>query len=187
MKKILIGSLSLVIALAAYFGFSYFNKSENTAVLEKYGLDGLSVIEMVNALDSRTDEPAGLSVSITPTTLKLYDNDKEFDFDLPKDQFYVSFAPYINQTHPCTQHNLVFCRSELVNQVMHVTITKTDGTVLLDEDKTTMANGFIGLWLPKNIEGTLKVDYNNLTVTIPLTTNDTSDTCITTPLQLKAA
>ena len=184
MKKILISLVAIVLAVSGYFGYQYLSKSDEQKMLEKYDLDGLTVVEIVNTLDQQSNELESLNASITPDTLILMDGDKDYSFDLPEDQFYVSFAPYINQTHPCTQHNLVYCQSELTNQVIRVLITQTDGTVLIDQDYTTMANGFVGLWLPKNIDASLQINYQDLSVTIPLTTNPDSDTCITTPLQL---
>ncbi len=171
------------IAIISYQLLSQFNTQ---TVLEKYDLDSMSVIEMVNALDERVDEPSSLTASITPNTLVLYDNGEQFNFDLPDDQFYVSFAPYINSTHPCGQHNLVSCRGELKNETFHVIITKVDGTVIIDDYLTSMDSGFIGLWLPKDIEGTINIEYNDLSVESSIFTFDQSDTCITTPLQLKA-
>ncbi len=186
MRKYLIAGFVFIAVVAAVFSFQFLNRSKVQTVLEKYELDGLTVIEMVNALDQRVDEPSSLGASISPNTLTLYDDGETYDFDLPVDQFYVSFAPYINNTHPCNQHNLVSCRGELKNETFHVVVTHVDGTVLVDENLTSMDSGFIGLWLPKDIEARLSVEYDGLSVEIPIATLDASDTCITTPLQLKA-
>lgn len=159
-------------------------KEEKINVLNKYDLDGLTVKEMVNKLDSITNEKAGLNASITGTTLILYDNEKAFDFKLPDDEFYLSFAPYINEVHPCQTHNLVSCRGELFNKEFEVTIIDKNGSVLLTQKVKSMNSGFIGLWLPRNIEATLTVDYNGLTVSKEITTYAKSDTCLTTPLKL---
>ena len=64
-----------------------------------------------------------------------------------------------------------------------ITITKDDGTVIVSESMRSMDNGFIGLWLPKDISASLQIDYLDTSVTIPLTTNISSDTCITTALK----
>lgn len=187
MRKFIIFSLVFVFVLSGYFGFQYVNNSKVQTVLEKYDLDGLTVIEMVSSLDQRIDEPSTFGASISPTTLTLYDDGNALEFAIPDDQFYVSFAPYINNTHPCTQHNLVSCRGELKSETFHIIITQVNGTVLIDETIQSMDSGFIGLWLPKDIEARLYVEYDGLSVEIPIATLDESDTCITTPLQLKAA
>jgi hypothetical protein len=153
-------------------------------MLKKYDLADLSVKEMVNKLDSITNERDGLNASITGTTLILYDNEKEYSFKLPSDEFYLSFAPYVNEVHPCQTHNLVSCRGELFNKEFNVTITGKDGTVITNQKVKSMNSGFIGLWLPRDIEATLTINYNGLSVTKTITTYAKSDTCITTPLKL---
>lgn len=192
MKKPLSVKIVLLLALtgAALISAVFFlprfiipNQAE-TEMLKKYGLEGLSVKEMVNKLDSITDEKSSLNASITGTDLILYDNGKEYDFALPKDEFYVSFAPYIHEVHPCKTHNLVSCRGELFNQEFDVSIVKSDGTVLMDQKVKSMESGFIGVWLPRDIEATLTVSTNGLSVTQPISTFADSDTCITTPLKL---
>jgi len=155
-----------------------------TAMLQKYDLNGLSVKEMVNKLDSVTNEDAGLNASITGTTLILFDNEKQYDFKLPTSEFYLSFAPYINSIHPCQKHNLISCRGEIKNAEFTISIIKKDGTVIMNQKVKSLATGFIGVWLPKNIEATLNVTYNGLFVSKDITTYNDSDTCLTTPLKL---
>ena len=79
---------------------------------------------------------------------------------LPEDQFYVSIAPYVDQTHECYYHNLASCQGELVGEDLDVTITSDDGEVLVDETVTTYDNGFVGFWLPRDIEGTIEVEFD---------------------------
>lgn len=187
-NKTILVTITIVI-VTAVLAFLFLNQlgasnEAKTLVLSKYELDGLSVKEMVNKLDSITDEKPGLNASITGTTLTLYDNEKKYDFDLPSDEFYVSFAPYIDEIHPCQTHNLVSCRGELFNKEFEVSIVKEDGTVILSQKVKSMNSGFIGIWLPKGIDATLTVRYNGLSVSQPISTFDKSDTCITTPLKL---
>lgn len=155
-----------------------------TEMLKKYDLAGLSVKDMVNKLDSITNEKDGLDASITGTRLILHDNDKEYDLKLPSNEFYLSFAPYINEIHPCQTHNLVSCRGELFNKELNVSIVEKDGTVITSQKVKSMSSGFIGIWLPRDIEATLTISYNGLSVTKTITTYAKSDTCITTPLKL---
>jgi hypothetical protein len=67
---------------------------------------------------------------------------------------------------------------------VHATITDEKGAVLLDENVQTMDNGFVGVWLPKDINANIQVTYNGKTATAPISTFATSDTCLTTPLKL---
>jgi len=145
-------------------------KQSETAFLEKYGLSGLSVEEIVYKLDSTTSDPTGLSASITSDFLVLMDDSNEVRLTLPKDKFYLSFAPYITQTHPCGTHSLSGCQGELVNQGIHAIISDNAGKELVN--------------LPRNINGTVTVSYNNLVAQAPITTFAGSNTCLTSPLQL---
>lgn len=106
---------------------------------------------------------------------------------MPEDRFYLSVAPYIEQTHECYFHSLTTCTGELQNADVHVTVTDaTSGEVVLDEDLTTEANGFVGIWLPRGIEANLTVTYEDASATTAISTVTDSDaTCLTT-MQLPA-
>jgi hypothetical protein len=170
------------VSLAVWF-FSL--PSGANKVLKQLGLENTEIKEVVNNLDQRIDEPTNVGARITGDKLFLYDNEKEFSVDLPTDSFFVSIAPYINEVHPCTIHNLVSCRGEIFNQTMHIRIVDENNQIIIDEDRTTQENGFIGIWLPKGISATLKVEYDGLSVEYPIATFSESDTCITTPLKLE--
>lgn len=156
----------------------------NAAFLEKYELANLDIKAVVSKLDSSIEEPAELSSSITGTQLTLTDGTETVKLDLPKDEFYLSFAPYLTQTHPCGFHSLSSCRGELVNATVQAKIIDSKGSVILDENLTTMANGFVGVWLPKGIDATIQVRYDGKTATAPISTRADSETCLTEPLKL---
>ena len=156
------------------------------SILEGLGLKDQELTSVVMALDERLDEPQDIGARITGEALLLYQGEDEVSVPLPEDLFFVSIAPYINDVHPCQVHNLITCRGELYGETMLITITLNDGSVLYSEERTTQANGFIGLWLPAGIEGTLSVEMPNRSVSYPISTYTNSDTCITTPLKLLA-
>lgn len=173
----------VVIAVGAFLLKKPVDQSE-AAFLEKYGVSDLTVEEIVLKLDSTTSDPSGLKASITSDYLVLMDDSNEVRLSLPKDKFYISFAPYVTQSHPCGTHSLSSCQGELVNQEIHAVITDSEGKEFINSDLTTMANGFVGVWLPRNIDGTVTVSYNGLVAQAPITTFAGSNTCLTTPLQL---
>ena len=173
----------VVIAVGVFLVKKPVSQSD-VAFLEKYGLSGLSVEDIVHKLDSTTSDPSGLSASITSDYLVLMDDSNEVRLTLPKDKFYISFAPYVTQSHPCGTHSLSSCQGELVNKEIHAVITDSEGKEIVNSDLTTMANGFVGIWLPRNMNGTVSVSYNGLVAKAPITTFAGSDTCLTTPLQL---
>lgn len=156
------------------------------SILKRLELSELDVPRIVMALDERLDEPADIGARITGEALLLYQGEDEFQVPLPKDLFFVSIAPYINDVHPCQVHNLISCRGELYGETMQITITLDDGTVLYSEERTTQANGFIGLWIPSGIDAVLTVEMPNRIVSHPISSYANSDTCITTPLKLLA-
>ncbi|MCC6146462.1 MAG: CueP family metal-binding protein [Anaerolineaceae bacterium] len=173
----------VVIAVAVFLVKKPVSQSD-TAFLEKYGLSGLSVEEMVQKLDSSVSDPSALRAGITSDYLILSDGSSEVRVALPKDKFYLSFAPYISQTHPCGTHNLTSCQGELVNTEIHTVITDKEGKEIVNSNLTTMANGFAGVWLPRNIDGTVSVSYNGKAAQAPISTYAGSNTCLTTALQL---
>jgi hypothetical protein len=180
-KNLLLIAIFTVLAFtisACSTGSSSTNSEEG--FLETHGLSGLSVVEIVNTLDSSTADPAGLKASITSDFLILSDSTSEVRLALPEDKFYLSFAPYVNQTHPCATHSLISCQGELVDQPIHALITDSTGKEILNADLTTMENGFVGVWLPRNIDATITVTYNGLTAQQAISTSGGSETCLTT-------
>ena len=143
-------------------------------------LKKLSLTEKVDRLEAHLNEEDISYAAIFGDRL-IYGNDhEEIEIELPSDQFYLSFAPYLNHTHPCVNHNLITCRSELVNEIFHVVVQDANGLTIKEGEITTYSNGFAGIWLPKNIVGTITVAYGDLTATANIETYPTSPTCLTT-------
>jgi hypothetical protein len=184
-KGLIIAALvTVVVIVVAVFLVQNPGSQSDTAFLEKYGLSGLSVEEIVQQLDSTTSDPSGLRASITSDFLVLMDETNEVRLALPKDKFYLSFAPYVTQTHPCGTHSLSSCQGELINKEIHTLITDSEGKEIVNSALITMENGFVGVWLPRNIDATVTVSYNGLVAQAPISTFSGSNTCLTTPLQL---
>ena len=49
----------------------------------------------------------------------------------------------------------------------------------MNEQTTTFDNGFVGVWVPSETEGTIEVSYNGMTGTTEFSTTDEAATCIT--------
>lgn len=158
------------------------------AMLATYGLDGMdgpAVIEHLETLGG-SDRPEALMASVRPTELLLSDASGETTLPLPDDEFYLSFAPYVSQTHDCFHHSLTTCQGEFVQEPVQVKIVdQGSGEVLVDEIRTTEENGFIGVWLPRDIDATLQVSYpiDAMSGEQSISTREDSPTCLTT-LQL---
>jgi hypothetical protein len=148
--------------------------------LAAHGLAGKTTEQMVEAIDSSPQaRPLPYNAGITSTELKLSDGTQQFSYPLG-DKFYLSFAPYLTQTHPCFNHSLSGCRGELANTPFDVKVTDKSGKVLMQKQMTSYANGFVGIWLPRDIEGTIEVSYQGKKATAPIATHTSSQTCLTT-------
>lgn len=160
--------------------------SANTAgdLIAAHGLDGLTGQEIVNQLDnlSQAERPSSLFASVRANSLVLTDGGaQEQVVALPEDEFYVSIAPFLTQTHECYFHSLTSCVGELQNKDIQVRIVNdADGTVLVDEATKTFDNGFIGYWLPKDITATVEITHDGNTATATLGTGPDDPTCVTT-------
>lgn len=153
------------------------------AVLVANGMTGRTLAEVVSDLDrQRGDRAPGLKTSITDTVLTVEDmhTHQRVRIPLPADSFYLSVAPYTTTTHPCTWHSFTGCRGEHPNAPMTLTVTRFDGTTLYRGPATTFANGFVGMWLPRNITGTLRFEHAGRTATGRFSTLPGSPTCLTT-------
>lgn len=139
--------------------------------------------ELVNEYSGSKIE--GESASITSKQLIVTDKEeKELTYALPEDEFFVSIAPYVNETHPCTNHSLTGCQGEMVNKEIDVYIEDSKGNVIVDEAMTTPANGFIDLWLPRDQTYNIKMEHEGKMVESKFSTSENDGTCITT-MQLK--
>ena len=154
------------------------------ALLGAHGLEGKSGAEVVEALD-RLDaqRPLPLAASVRYDEVLLSDGTTEAALPLEGDQFYLSIAPYETTTHECYFHNLGSCQGELADVEVRVRITTDSGEVLVDEDATTYANGFIGFWIPKDVAGTVVVTKDGKRAESRFSSDAEGPTCLTT-LQL---
>ena len=121
-----------------------------------------------------------VTASITSHELIVNDNGKETTFDLPSDEFFVSIAPFVENTHPCAIHSLTGCQGELVEKDFNVHIQDEDGEVVVDETITSLENGFIDLWLPRDKNFQVKITHDDKTVESQISTFEGDNTCITT-------
>ena len=103
---------------------------------------------------------------------------------LPEDGMVVAIAPYVETTHECATHYMSGCKGELFNKVVNVVAKRKDSKVIIAEDMMTMSNGFIELWLPRDLEIDLTIVYKEKESRGTITTYSDSNTCITT-FQLK--
>lgn len=151
--------------------------------MESYGLAGLDATQIIEKLDTMpvADRPDDLIASVQPTELVLTSNDESLaTLPLPDDQFYLSVAPYNTSTHPCQFHSLATCLGEMAAEEVHVTVTDTaTGDILIDEPRTTYDNGFLGLWLPRDVTGELTIEHEGATATAPIATGEDDLTCLT--------
>lgn len=152
--------------------------------LTRHGLDGLSAQQIVETLDaSEEDREQGPVGSVRPSELLLADEQEEITIPIPDDLFYLAVAPYRQQTHDCYNHNLATCAGELTGEKVTVTVVDSAGATLIDQEVTTYPNGFAGIWLPRDITGTLTVGHDGDTASTPIATGAEDPTCLTT-LQL---
>ena len=156
-------------------------------LLAAHGRDGLDTRPIIDQLDTipLAERSTDLIASVRPAELLLSDNQqREATLPIPDGQFYLSFAPYLEETHECHFHSLTTCVGELQNAEVTVKITDAAGEVLVDDTLTTFDNGFLGVWLPRDIDATLSVEHDGHTGTTAITTKGAeAATCLTT-LQL---
>ena len=98
----------------------------------------------------------------------------------PADQVLIAVAPYRDKTHPCATHTMSSCQAELAGVPVEVLARAGDGTVLIRETMTTLANGFLELWLPRDLEVWLTLRVGEESVDGVVRTHRGSDTCVTT-------
>lgn len=172
MKLKMIGMLLFVSALIAGCSSENGNNEVETA-------SATDIKKLVQ--DYTTGNAEATSASITSSELIVTDeNQKVTTYDLPDNEFFVSIAPFINETHPCDNHSLTGCQGELVEEDFNVHIEDSKGKVILEETKRTEANGFIDFWLPRDDIYTVTIAQDDKEVIAEISTFDGDNTCITT-------
>lgn len=156
------------------------------AILAERDLDGMEPVELIDLLDrlGGEDRPADLMASVRPDELVVTADGEEASLPIDGERFYLSVAPYVDQTHECFYHSLTTCQGELVSTDVEVRLVdETNDEVLVEGTRTTFENGFVGFWLPRGIEGTLEVEHAGKSGTVEIGTGPDDPTCLTT-LQL---
>ena len=169
------GMLGLLAALAV-FGLGQAQTNVNPEVL--YGITAKRAMGIANTWGA-----AGASVKsfVTPDAVQFgFQDGKTVSVALPKDQMVVAVAPYLRFTHPCKTHYMSSCRAELTNTPIKVLAVTSNGRTVFAGTVTSLPNGFIELWLPRDLEINLTVEALGKKASGPISTFRTSDTCITT-------
>ncbi|MFC0673481.1 CueP family metal-binding protein [Brachybacterium hainanense] len=157
-------------------------------LLREAGLEGMDAAAIIDRLDAQApaERPAELLASVRTDVLLLSDaQGREASLPLPEDRVYISVAPYREGTHDCFFHSLTTCLGELPDEPMQVSVRGADGASLIDEERTTFANGFLGLWLPRGIEATLSLVHAGGGARTELSTRSPEDPTCLTGLQLR--
>jgi|SRR5699024_726045 len=127
------------------------------------------------------DKSSKQEASITGTQLIVTEeNGTETTYPLPEDEFFVSIAPFKDETHPCTNHSLTGCQGELTSETFEVYVEDSEGNVVYQNLMSTGENGFIDLWLPRNDTFSVSITQENEQAETEISTYDDSPTCITT-------
>jgi hypothetical protein len=103
-----------------------------------------------------------IRASINHEEIKVIKNNQEYLIDLPSDLFYIAFAPYINETHDCFNHNLTGCLGEIINQDIEVTVYNEDEDIIETKIMNTGQDGFIGLYLSSETNYRVNVQFNDM-------------------------
>lgn len=155
------------------------NSKDNTNEKEQTSQEETDIKQMVH--DYSIGKLDAQNASITGTELSVTDKqDKETVYKLPDDEFFVSIAPFVNETHPCTFHSLTGCQGEMVEQEFDVHIEDTEGNVVINETMKSLENGFIDLWLPRDKTYQVKITHDGKNVESEISTFADDATCITT-------
>lgn len=152
----------------------------NNQVIES---DTNDIKQLVHEYSVETKENEIASITAKELIITNDDDGNKTVYQLPEGEFFVSIAPYINETHPCKDHNLTSCQGEMVNKEFDVLIEDTDGNVVIDDTLQTETNGFIDLWLPRDKSFNITISHDGKKVESDFSTFKQDGTCITT-LQL---
>ncbi|WP_031461910.1 CueP family metal-binding protein [Paenibacillus polymyxa] len=173
-KGILVASGLVVAALGTYM---------ITGNFQKEGADKLGTTDIKRLVhDFSAGKATAQSASINSSQLMVTGNDtRPMTYNLPDNEFFVSIAPYVDQTHPCATHSLTGCQGEIKNGAFNVTVHDIEGNVIMENAAMkSQPNGFIDLWLPRDKTYRISVNHEGKTAQTEFSTYEKDDTCITT-------
>mgnify|MGYP001272968519 FL=1 len=171
MKKVLfvVTGLLLVFVMSAC--------GEGTPEADQHDVEDIKQYVHEYSVGNFTD----VSASISSHELIVTDEDEsETTYPLPEDEFFVSIAPFETETHPCAIHSLTGCQGEMVEKEFEVYIEDEDGNVLVDETMTSLENGFLDIWLPRDRTYQVMIEHEGKKSESEISTFDGDNTCITT-------
>lgn len=152
------------------------------AAAEAGPLAGLSAREAVALANAWAVRGEAVTTYVTTEALFVkWPDGREARVALPGDEAYVAVAPYVKSTHPCNVHYISSCRAELAGTLFRVTAKADDGRVVFRGELASLPNGFVELWLPRNLDLTLSVEAPSLGLAGEgrISTRPGSRTCIT--------
>lgn len=166
-----------LLVLVMFLGACGDTNSNSDDTLKENGDIDIKTLVNDYSLGKISDQTA----SITSTELIITENDHtETTYTLPDDEFFVSIAPFISETHPCTIHSLTGCQGELVDKDLDFYIEDENGQVVVDETFNSGANGFVDLWLPRDQTFQVTISYDGKETKSEISTFEDDGTCITT-------
>ena len=153
-------------------------------ILSELGLDTSHPVQLVEALDALplADRPSDLIASVLPNGVKLQPGQPDEVFlPIESNDFYLSIAPYVTQTHPCTFHSLTTCVGKMQSTAVELIITDVrSGEVVLSEQRTTEDNGFTGVWLPREGQYSVRINSAQGSAEQLVSTGSEDPSCLTT-------
>ncbi len=156
--------------------------TDDAGLLADYGLAGMDAAEIIDRLDRVpvAQRSTDLTAAVRADHLLLADAERKLTVPIREDRFYLSLAPFIEQTHDCHYHSLTTCRGELANDELGIRIVDdATGEVLVEEQVTTYDNGFVGFWLPRDVNGTIEATHEGRTGRSAFSTEKDGATCLT--------
>lgn len=172
-RKKLVATGLVVVALGAFIlagcaGKKVLNESDTQDI--KQLVNEYSVHNMKDQSASITSEQLIVTTS----------NKKKLTYELPENEFFLSIAPFVKETHPCAIHSLTGCQGEMVEKEFDVHIADTEGNVILDQTMKSQANGFIDFWLPRDKTYRITIKHDGKIAESEISTFKDDNTCITT-------
>lgn len=143
-------------------------------------LKNLSILETVAKTNEFRDSYPDIKSYITPKEIVFeFPDGRKFTKSIADTLMYIAIAPYTTTTHTCSTHYPSSCSAEMTEKAFKV-VAEENGTAIFDGNMTSLKHGFIEMWLPRNKDIKIKIEYSTMKGEEVIKTNDDSRTCITT-------
>ncbi len=155
--------MSKVVAIISLIISSFVSANANAESKSAEYFNSLTYTQAIEKAKEWYKNKEGVMVKVTPNNIiASFPDGTRSSIPIPANKFFISIAPWVNFSHPCTDHVPTGCTGEMINEDMHLFIKDLETGQIINSGKVNTGNdGFIDVWLSSNSSYDINIHYRN--------------------------